>query len=78
MEKYLVIDERKDGNGDIFIEEHDTIEQANDSADTQWRYLTKREKAERFIYVMFGSDYGDDDTEITDAMFDSMEYEEEN
>lgn len=77
MKKYFVIDERRDGNGDIFIEECFTLEQANDEALSQWSYLTKREKQERFIYVMFGSDYGDDDTEITDSMFDSEEYEKE-
>lgn len=73
MEKYLVIDERKDGNGDIFIETHDNLESANDDAQNQWDSLMVLEKEQRHIFVVQGEEDEDSGNWLTsDEMFDSV------
>ena len=51
MKKYIVVDQRKDGTGDIFDSIFDTIEEANRVAERDWGYLTASEKASRHIFV---------------------------
>lgn len=50
--KYIIVDERKDGNGDFHSTETDVKEIAIRAAQTEWGYLTDREKAQRTVYVL--------------------------
>ena len=50
--KYVVMDERKDGTGDLFNDEFETAEEAIKAAKWKWSYLTNREKKERTIWVL--------------------------
>ena len=50
--KYIVMDERKDGTGDLFNDEYATAEEAIRAAKWKWSYLTNREKKERTIWVL--------------------------
>ena len=50
--KYIVIDQRKDGVGDIFTEEFESLETAKERAVACWHHLTDREKRKREIYVL--------------------------
>ena len=50
--KYIVMDERKDGTGDLFNDEFETAEEAITVAKWKWSYLTNREKKERTIWVL--------------------------
>lgn len=50
--KYIVMDERKDGTGDLFNDEYATVEEAIKAAKWKWSYLTSREKKERKIIVL--------------------------
>lgn len=53
VEKYIVIDHnlKTDDEHHAF---HDTLEAANDDAETQWKYLTESERKQRHIFVMHG------------------------
>ncbi|MGF6375068.1 hypothetical protein M2140_000102 [Clostridiales Family XIII bacterium PM5-7] len=51
MKKYTVIDGRKDGNGDVFQQFFDTLEEANAEAENQWEHLVVREQKERTVFV---------------------------
>lgn len=51
MKKYIVVDSRIDGNGDMFESVFDTLEEAVEEASRQWRYLTDRAKGKRKIEV---------------------------
>lgn len=42
--KYIVIDEHKDGYGDVFTKEFDDKASAIEEAKNQWDYLTTQEK----------------------------------
>ena len=50
--KYIVIDEHKDGYGDVFTKEFDDKIEAIEEAKNQWHYLTAQEKKIRYIYVL--------------------------
>ena len=50
--KYVVMDERKDGTGDLFNDEFETAEEAINAAKWKWSYLTNMEKKERTIWVL--------------------------
>lgn len=50
--KYIVIDERKDGTGDIFTEEFEILDEAIQSAKDQLAHMTDREKEQRRVYVL--------------------------
>jgi hypothetical protein len=63
MKKILLIDRTKDGVGDEFVKEFNTIEAANKQAEIEWGYLTESEKEKRRIFV---------------ATVDAQEYEEGN
>ena len=80
MEKYLVIDERINGDGDQFVKVFNAPELAEVEAERQWNYLTAREQKTRHIYtaVVTESDLAfwavDDETgEIDWTAFDSCD-----
>jgi len=50
--KYIVIDERKDGTGDIFSVEFAELKPAIEEAGRQWGHLTAAEKEDREIFVL--------------------------
>lgn len=50
--RYIVIDERRDGTGDMFSEEFNGLDEAIKSAGVQWNHLTTSEKANRTVYVL--------------------------
>ena len=50
--RFIVTDARRDGSGDIFTEERETLQEAIKEADREWHYLTGREKEQRTIYVL--------------------------
>ena len=50
--KYIVIDERKNGCGDMFTVEFENLNEAIEEAKNQWQHLTTAEKANRNIYVV--------------------------
>lgn len=49
--RFFVMDERIDGEGERFGKSFFNKEEAIAEADSQWRYLTDREKRERRIFV---------------------------
>ena len=50
--RYVVIDEQRDGEGDIFTKEFVSEEQAFKKAEMDWHYLSANEKEKRRIYVL--------------------------
>ena len=50
--RYIVVDERIDGTGDIFNDEFDDLDEAISEAEFQWERQTFREKKTRRIYVL--------------------------
>lgn len=50
--KYIVIDQHRNGTGDMFSVEFNDLGAAIKEADHQWSYLTAAEKAVREIYVL--------------------------
>ena len=50
--KYIVIDSRRDGTGDWFSVEFDSLFDAMAEADWQWDRLTNNEKKQRTIRVL--------------------------
>lgn len=50
--KYIVMDEHRDGTGDLFNTEHETLAEAVKAADRQWNQLTEQEQKERTVYVL--------------------------
>lgn len=91
MKKYLVIDERLDGTGDVFTEVFDTQDEADDSALGAWQHLTKKEQKERHIFVgevsdddlyEWAFDTDDDGKEMIDwsayKQYDSVGFDSEN
>lgn len=51
---YMIMDERKDGTGDLFTTFAETRDEAIKEADYQWNVLTSREKSQRRITVIEG------------------------
>ena len=52
MGKYIVIDEKRNGIGEIFDENYETAKEAVESAEGQWSHLTAMEQKARTIYVL--------------------------
>lgn len=50
--KYIVIDQRKDGTGDIFTTECSNAPEAIQEARKEWEHLTGDERKARVIYVL--------------------------
>ncbi|MBO7132264.1 hypothetical protein J6V85_03365 [Candidatus Saccharibacteria bacterium] len=50
--KYIVIDERKNGYGDMFSEEFDSLRKSINYANNQWYYWTEKEKNERRLLII--------------------------
>lgn len=71
MKKYLVIDEHKDGNGDVFVKVCDDKAWANTEAKIQWNHFTTQEQKKRHIYVVVVTeDYLNDDAIDEDGNID--------
>lgn len=51
MTKYLVIDEQKNLEGDVFVYVYDSADDANTAALVAWRHLTASEQRKRHIFV---------------------------
>lgn len=56
---YIVRDERKDGEGDIFEDRHVSMDSAVEQARRSWSYLTREEKKKRRISVVCIEDDGE-------------------
>lgn len=50
--KYIVMDERRDGTGDIFTAEFETLAEAVREAESQLTHLTAQEQKQRTVYVL--------------------------
>lgn len=50
-EKYLVIEEQRDGLGDAFTEVKDTLDEANLAAKYKWSHLTQFEQKKNHVFV---------------------------
>lgn len=50
-QKYIVVEQRLDGNGDIWEYCFDTAEEANDYAECEWKHLTDREQKKMWVFV---------------------------
>lgn len=50
--KYVVMQERRKGDTDIFTEEFSSKEEAIKAAKNQWDYLTYREKKQNRVYIL--------------------------
>ena len=50
--RYVVIDSRKDGIGDLFNLEFESLDEALTVADRQWCCLTSTEKNRRTVFVL--------------------------
>ncbi len=68
MRKYLVIEENKNGAGDIWVEVFDDVERARTAARTIWDHLTDCEKKRRTVTI---ADVTEDD--LADFAFDDGE-----
>lgn len=58
--KYIIIDER---NGDQFMQEFNTAEEAIKQADIEWAHLTEKEKRDRTAFYILESVNPDEDAE---------------
>ena len=61
--KYVVVCRRKDGLGDWFTSEFDSISAAISAAEMDWVHQTNAEKRDRTIYVLESVD-PDEDSEF--------------
>ena len=59
--RYIVMDEVK--NGDIFTEEHETLEAAIESAEYDWNHLSESDKKHRESFIVLKSANPDVDAE---------------
>lgn len=50
--RYIVIDERRNGTGDLFSTEFDSLFDAMDYAEGEWNHLTDSEKEQRTVRVL--------------------------
>lgn len=50
--KYIVIDEQRNGYGDVFTKKFDDKDAAVEEAKSQWDHLTFREQKLRTVYVL--------------------------
>ena len=77
VDKYLVIDSRKDGTGDTFIKVFASLSDANDEAARQWDYLVLAEQKKRRIvvgHVTNSDQYLNEDAFTCEAGIDYMNF----
>lgn len=67
--KYIVIDERKDGTGDVFSKEFSEAAAAIEEAKNQYSYFNLNAKKERTIYVLKSANPDEDAPDHFDGSY---------